>query len=405
MRVLLVNTWYYPNMKGGAEQSTKLLAENLAKNGHDVAIYCIDSEVKNNNGIFREIINGVTVFRGNGGDYLKNINKKGYYNKLLCKLNDIYNYRTRKEIKEVILKFGPDVTHTNCINGISLIVWSIMKKNNIPIIHTLRDYALFSPRGILEKKSNRKGIYNIYLKLHKYICKRFSKFVDIATAPSEFTIKAFVENGYFKCAKKKVCVANSVQYSEDDLIKNINIQKCKDKDLIKFLFVGRLLELKGLRHLIQTFRNISDLKLSLIICGDGELKEYVKKEAEVDNRIDYRGELTQEDLKKVYLESDSLIIPSIWDEPFGRVVIEGNSFGLPVIASNKGGIPEIVKIMKSGIVYKANDKESLEKSIRYMSDRKVYSVFQDEIGKNMKYFDIAEQVKKFEELYKEALNL
>ena len=44
MRVLIVNTFYYPNMQGGAEQSVKLLAENLLKQGHTVAVYCADAK-------------------------------------------------------------------------------------------------------------------------------------------------------------------------------------------------------------------------------------------------------------------------------------------------------------------------------------------------------------------------
>lgn len=44
MRVLIVNTFYYPNMQGGAEQSVKLLAENLLRHGNTVAIYCADAK-------------------------------------------------------------------------------------------------------------------------------------------------------------------------------------------------------------------------------------------------------------------------------------------------------------------------------------------------------------------------
>ena len=53
-------------------------------------------------------------------------------------------------------------------------------------------------------------------------------------------------------------------------------------------------------------------------------------------------------IEKQYIKADVLVVPSIWDEPFGRVVIEGNSYGLPVICSNKGGIPEIINEMCSG---------------------------------------------------------
>ena len=58
MRILFVNTFYYPNMEGGAEQSVKLLAEGLAKAGHIVAVYCADSR---DGRITEENIHGIKV--------------------------------------------------------------------------------------------------------------------------------------------------------------------------------------------------------------------------------------------------------------------------------------------------------------------------------------------------------
>lgn len=60
MKILIVNTWYYPNLMGGAEHSVKLLAEGLVKSGNEVAIFCIDNR---ESGIKKQIINGVTVYR------------------------------------------------------------------------------------------------------------------------------------------------------------------------------------------------------------------------------------------------------------------------------------------------------------------------------------------------------
>ena len=138
MKVLLVNTWYYPNMEGGAEQSTKLLAESLVRSGNEVAVYCIDSD---NDEIITQVINGVKVYRGNAGGYLNRIKNKGVFNKLYTKYKDIYNYKSNKEIIRIINDFNPDIVHTNCLNGVSISVWKKIKSRKIPIVHTLRDYA------------------------------------------------------------------------------------------------------------------------------------------------------------------------------------------------------------------------------------------------------------------------
>lgn len=222
MKILLINTLYYPNMEGGAEQSTKLLAENMVKQGNEVAVYCIDSKKDK---IEIENINGVIVYRGNGGGYLNRINNKNIFNKLFMKYKDIYNVEASREVLWILEDFKPNVVHTNCLNGISINVWKYIKNKEIPIVHTLRDYALISPRGILEIKPERKGIYPLYLYWHQYISRKYSNLVDGVTAPSEFTVNKFIENGYFTKAKVKKCVVNSIEYSDTRLKNNIKEQE------------------------------------------------------------------------------------------------------------------------------------------------------------------------------------
>ncbi len=89
MKILIVNSYYYPNMVGGTENSVKLLAENLKNAGNDVAVYCIDGNEK----IKKEIINGVAIYRGVGGNY-----------KLLDKMNN--SETTMVKIKNKIIEIN-----------------------------------------------------------------------------------------------------------------------------------------------------------------------------------------------------------------------------------------------------------------------------------------------------------
>ena len=66
MKILIVNTFYYPNMIGGTENSVKILAEKLHEYGNEVAIYSADGETNN---LKIEEINGVKVYRGHAGKY------------------------------------------------------------------------------------------------------------------------------------------------------------------------------------------------------------------------------------------------------------------------------------------------------------------------------------------------
>ena len=166
MRIMIVNTWYYPNLMGGAEHSVKLLAEKLVKSGKEVAVFSIDNR---NKGIVKEIINGVIVYRSSAGKY--NLYKAYETNtnmiyKVFQKNIEVYNPTIKKEYLEVCDEFKPDIIHTNCLSGISLNVWKINKSINIPTVHTIRDYWLLSPRSIVENNQDMLILLLLLLNLH-----------------------------------------------------------------------------------------------------------------------------------------------------------------------------------------------------------------------------------------------
>lgn len=101
------------------------------------------------------------------------------------------------------------------------------------------------------------------------------------------------------------------------------------------LFVGRLVSEKGILELINASK-LLDPSIVIKIAGDGPLK----KEVINQKTIEYLGPVHQSDLPSLYSTASVTIVPSIHDEGFGRVILESLSCGTPVIASNRGAIPE-----------------------------------------------------------------
>ena len=100
----------------------------------------------------------------------------------------------------------------------------------------------------------------------------------------------------------------------------------------RFLFVGRLIERKGLDVLLQAFERFPGG--ALWIAGDGPLAEAAEAAAAADPRIRVLGHVDGKDLPALYADVDALIVPSLY-EPWGLVVHEGLGNGLPVIASDQ----------------------------------------------------------------------
>ncbi len=133
------------------------------------------------------------------------------------------------------------------------------------------------------------------------------------------------------------------------------------------LFVGRLVEVKGIRELLKAARLLGKNNgMTFLIVGDGPLAEKVKKESRKLRNVIFYGKIENQDLISYYNASDVLIVPSTHEEGFGRVILEALSCGVPVIGSNRGAIPEAIS-KEVGIlidVTPQNIKQALELFIK-----------------------------------------
>lgn len=137
------------------------------------------------------------------------------------------------------------------------------------------------------------------------------------------------------------------------------------------LFVGRLAEKKGVTYLIDA---MNDVDAKLVIVGDGPLRQELQKQAmRYREKIVFLGAKTHDELPEIYASSDVFVTPSITakggdKEGLGLVLLEAMASGLPVIGSNSGGIPEIVKDGYNGFLVEEKDVKNLSNRINEILD-------------------------------------
>ncbi len=107
------------------------------------------------------------------------------------------------------------------------------------------------------------------------------------------------------------------------------------------LFVGRLVEEKGVNELLKTL-SVVDKRIQMVIIGSGPMEEKVKRNTKEFANLVYLGKVDNTELPKYYSAADLLIVPSVHEEGFGRVIIEALFCGLPVVGANRGAIPEAI---------------------------------------------------------------
>ena len=146
-------------------------------------------------------------------------------------------------------------------------------------------------------------------------------------------------------------------------------------DPFTMLFVGRHIERKGIEHLIDAMAFLDGERFRLKIVGGGDLTDRLKERARRtgDARIEFTGKLSSEDLARAYAQADVFVLPAVVDskgdtEGLGVVLIEAAEMGLPLVASNVGGIPDVVVDAESGLLVPPADPQALAQALRRLAD-------------------------------------
>jgi glycosyltransferase involved in cell wall biosynthesis len=352
MRILLINTYYYPNMMGGAEHSVYALACGL-KDSCECAVFSVDGE-SHKEEVLKDNINGVHIYRSSSKkfDFKARYNKtESLFTKLRNRFADIYNPAVLKHFSQVLDEFKPDVIQTNGLRGIGPQIWMIASRKHIKVVHTLRDYFVLDPSMKLQSNS-------LPIVMWRWFFAHYSKYIDILAAPSEYTLNT-VQNSGFGTQIQGVVIPNSIVFNQSDFIKTLEEKQQFIMNKTKFLFVGTLGKYKGIVNLIEAFKKIKVENIELVICGSGTLTSIVEAYAKEDRRIIYRGQLSSVDIQKEFKKADVCVVPSLWEEPFGRVVIEAAYNGCAIVVSNRGGIPEIVNKLEAGVICDCNKIDEL----------------------------------------------
>jgi glycosyltransferase involved in cell wall biosynthesis len=129
------------------------------------------------------------------------------------------------------------------------------------------------------------------------------------------------------------------------------------------LFVGRLEKLKGLQDLIPVFS--ADPSIDLVVVGEGDYGEELRKLAGGSPHIRFLGRLTPEELEPLYAGAAAVVMPSVCHEVFPLVALEAFRAGAPIVARNLGPFPEIIEA--SGAGYLFDDPAEAHHSVRRLA--------------------------------------
>jgi len=396
MKICFFSPLYEPWNVGGIENYVKTLVNHLIKK-HEVVIVTTagpkprKKELNNQTPKIREIkSNVVSLYNLTTNDPpLNSIQKKLWY------LFDIWSLTSFSKIKNILDEEKPDIIHTNGVMGFSASLFSAIKKSKIPLVHTLHNYDLLSRWSSLTRNNQPISHFNFFDNLYVTYMRRMSNNIDAVISPSQFLMDLLTKYDYFKKSKKFI-----IQHGMT-IKKNV---KSKEGIGREFLFFGRIERIKGLSTAIEAIKKINE-KCVLHVVGKGPFLDSVKKIAGNDERIIFHGFVSNDQLNGLLKNCSYSIVPSIWYEPFGLVIIESLNFGLPVIGSKIGAIPELIQDGYNGKLFEAGNVNSLVRIInKLISDEKTLGVLSKNAIESSKNFEIEKQVRDTVDVYNSLLS-
>lgn len=357
MHIALVSTFYYPRLHGGTEHSLQLHAEALVRRGFRVSVLSLHEGGKPEH--FEH--NGVSVHTlpaPNLARCLARPQRASAAARAVWHLVDVYNPVAGRLLERELRRLKPDLVHTANLPGWSCAAWAAVRRCGIPHVQMLHDFQLTCPAATRFRDGRNCTSTCAKCAALSWARLRASQRVRHVVANSEYTREVHRSLGFFARAETfdviHGCVAAVPTPPQD-------VGRAPDSPL-RLGYIGRLHPTKGVELLVDAFRATGRRDLVLRIAGTGAdgYPERLRSRAG-GGRVELLGHVAPSE----FLSSiDVLVVPSLWNEPMGRVVIEAARAGVPVIAAKRGGIPELVLERRTGWLFEPDDPDELTERLR-----------------------------------------
>jgi len=316
-QVLIVTSHFSPNV-GGVETHLDDLVRALAKRGWEVVVSC-----------YKPLARGVKV------SFIEKKKNLTIYRMPWVGLNIVH-----------LLTPYPPIEFIYLFPGLFLItLYSVIKYPEIKVLHAQglvpTVIALIIARATGRRVvSSTHNLYffpekGLYTRFARYIFNSVDKVLTLSNASSDELKRIGVD-------PNKI---NDFRYWLDLNLFRPGIKgKYRDnrfKGNFVVFFVGRLIETKGIKILLEAAKKLKNEKIVFVFAGLGPLRTEVEKSTK-NGKIVYLGRLEPEGVKKYMNISDIVCVPSTVDEGYGRVAMEAIACGTPVVASDVGGLKEVV---------------------------------------------------------------
>ena len=344
MRVAIISNLLPPAGAGGAEAYAALVASTLAER-HEVLVLSGSPE-----GDVEAPVAAVPAL----GELAEDATLA---TKLIWHARDQWRPSVHAAVVRRLREFQPDVVHTNAIQGLSAAIFTGVARCGVPHVHTAHDLSLLCARASMTRDRRFCGGECASCRFQRTVRgSAFKRHITRLLAVSDYIRRVHTERGVVPADRAVVLRLGS------------NAGELRPRRLLEdgglhVGFLGRLAPNKGILTLVEMFLD-APKSWRLTIAGSGQLANRLKTIADERPNLTFLGHVSG-DAKEAFFDAiDVLAIPSEWEEPAALVGTEAAARGIPLLVSDRGGLPELPEAR----VFTACSVESLRHAAAWYCD-------------------------------------
>jgi len=348
--IMSLNTASNAAVTGGAERTMETLLRTLKASGNNVAVLGTSARP----GLHRIDDGEITQWRaGISNLYWPRMDEAhSWPMRRLWHLIDIYNGAMQRPLGEVLAAVRPDVVFVHNLPGWSIAAISAIRQHNIPVIQILHDHYNVCVNSMMSRAGRNCARQCLTCRIMRTPHRKITNRVSAVVGVSQYILDRHLECGAYadvpiKRVINDVRSAVSLGLAEAGELRH-EAAAARNSGVTRFGFIGRLTREKGIELLLEVFSAWNNPRTELWVAGTGKpdvVNMLTSRYA--GPRIRFLGEIEP---KRFFTAIDVTVVPSIWQEPFAGVVAESFAFGVPVIATRRGGLPEMVVHGETGLM-------------------------------------------------------
>jgi glycosyltransferase involved in cell wall biosynthesis len=371
MKILHVCPTFTPDSIGGAEESVRLLAVAQKEWGQDVKVHVLAPSPRLSSAPENVEMDGVTVHRVPNPYrfWFPDWKKSSPLVRRIAKVEEVLRPGRYKDMKSVIEQVKPDILNTHSMVSLSPAIWRWGQACGAAVVHTLRDYDFLCIRSNLTKGGRQcAGHCNtckIYCASKRVVGERY---IDAVVGIGRDVLDTHFRYGLFGgiSRNRTRIIWNSEAPSNDAWgpVKNLSRQSA-----LRVGYLGRYSAEKGVSTLLAALQTVAksvDLVLNCAGFSEADLNAEDRATIEAIPKKNFLGWVKPAEFLRDAV--DVLIVPSLYPEPFGRVVLDAMRFGVPVICTNNGGPAEIMGEELAPWMFSPGSTDQLIKLLSGFSD-------------------------------------